>query len=133
MTIPQKLSEDNPAKNNDVPIYENRHDAENRKEDFQSVDTTNIFTTNSTFDDKESLVTWVKDLGMKNHIYLIIDGSQSSQKYKQPLVGIVCERSGFPRRTESATPEQRKRNRASKKIGCRFRLIGKETVSVGGR
>ncbi|XP_040361626.1 uncharacterized protein LOC112203005 [Rosa chinensis] len=107
---------------------------------------TNQFTTNQIFESKDALLQWVRSIGKKNNMVIIIRRSDTGavgNKKKRPKLRFCCERGGDYKRvvksstnTEKSNAEskekadgsskKKERPRASgtKKCGCPFALRG---------
>ncbi|GMP40325.1 hypothetical protein CsSME_00010810 [Camellia sinensis var. sinensis] len=58
------------------------------------VDCTSHFTAKQVFDNKDELLTWVRDIGRINGFVIIIRTSDYGGGRKRPRIYLACERSG---------------------------------------
>ena len=91
-----------------------------------------VFMTDRYFDDREALIKWVRDAGMKYRMYFAILGSIRGTGLGHGRVRICCERSGSYRPMLSVRENAKRRTCTStKKNNCPFELLGVE--QVGGK
>ncbi|XP_004300313.1 PREDICTED: uncharacterized protein LOC101306139 [Fragaria vesca subsp. vesca] len=89
-------------------------------------DKTSQFTTTQTFESKEELIKWAKEVGRSNDITVVVLRSDK----KKPRVTLGCEKSGKYdtryTREKPMTDKKGRRNTGTKKSDCPFRLTGKK-------
>ncbi|XP_024169252.1 uncharacterized protein LOC112175749 [Rosa chinensis] len=97
-------------------------------------DYTSEFFTTETFNSKEELIIWAKNVGKENGITIVVLRSDSGKGKKKPRVTLGCERSGKCDRRNSSpqkskTVESKRRRTGTKKCDCPFRLRGEKLAA----
>jgi hypothetical protein len=91
-----------------------------------SVDTTDVFTTNDKFDTREDVLKWAEDVGIANKVSIIITRSDKKNgiRGRNDKLILGCDRGGKYDTSQSST------STASKKCNCPFKL--RATPSIDG-
>ncbi|GAU50943.1 hypothetical protein TSUD_375430 [Trifolium subterraneum] len=91
-----------------------------------SVDTTDVFTTNDKFDTREDVLKWAEDFGIANKVSIIITRSDKKNgiRGRNDKLILGCDRGGKYDTSQSST------STASKKCNCPFKL--RATPSIDG-
>ncbi|GAU37422.1 hypothetical protein TSUD_395410 [Trifolium subterraneum] len=91
-----------------------------------SVDTTDVFTTNDKFDTREDVLKWAEDVGIANKVSIIITRSDKKNGVRERNDKLIlgCDRGGKYDTSQSST------STASKKCNCPFKL--RATPSIDG-
>ncbi|XP_058780839.1 uncharacterized protein LOC131654932 [Vicia villosa] len=82
------------------------------------VDTTDVFVTGQKFATREEAISWIKDVGIRNKVTVIIARSdiKTGKRGRSDKLIFGCDRGGKYKKTDSETQS------ASKRCGCPFKI-----------
>ncbi|XP_058760410.1 PKS-NRPS hybrid synthetase cheA-like [Vicia villosa] len=82
------------------------------------VDTTDVFVTGQKFATREEAISWIKEVGIRNKVTVIITRSdtKTSKRGRSDKLVFGCDRRGKYKKTDSETQS------ASKRCGCPFKI-----------
>ncbi|XP_058762065.1 putative protein FAR1-RELATED SEQUENCE 10 [Vicia villosa] len=83
-----------------------------------SVDTTDVFVTGQKFTTREEAISWIKEVGIRNKVTVIIACSniKTGKRGRRDKLVFGCDRGGKYKKTDSETQS------ASKRCGCPFKI-----------
>ncbi|CAL5424516.1 unnamed protein product [Camellia sinensis] len=86
------------------------------------LDYTTQFTTEQVFKSKDELLNWVREVGKRNGLIIVIKTSDYGGGKKRPRMYLACERSGQYRATKKLKHDGNNTSRitGTKKCGCPF-------------
>ncbi|KAL7165706.1 hypothetical protein ACSBR2_036562 [Camellia fascicularis] len=86
------------------------------------LDYTTQFTTEQVFKNKDELLNWVREVGKRNGLVIVIKTSDYGGGKKRPRMYLACERSGQYRATKKSKHDGNNTSRitGTKKCGCPF-------------
>ncbi|KAJ0009922.1 hypothetical protein Pint_33440 [Pistacia integerrima] len=91
----------------------------------EDVDFTGAFTTEMVFNSREELIDWVRDVGKRNGLIIVIKNSDVGGDGRRPRISFACERSGtYRRKYQAGEQPKRPKTIGTKKCGCAFELKG---------